>query len=171
MAMQFNKRSALRVAALFAILFLIGFTMRIPAIWLSGFYGMHGVLSAPFFGALAMWHYRHDGAGWQLVAATLLLAALLGMMSPVMGVTFASMAVIAGVVRSVVGGRGHGDLVSAAVFGAVSYPCTLAAGIALGSYFPTSSSVLTIVVMAVLGIALSVFGALLVPSKNGTMGT
>ena len=63
-------------------------------------YALHGVLAAPFCAALAAWHLVRGGSVVQLVAATALLAAVLGMMSPAMGLSFALVAALTLAVRA-----------------------------------------------------------------------
>lgn len=84
---RFKDNPFARVAVLFLFLLAIGLLTRAPAHALSQFYGLHGVLSAPLFAALATWHLDCRGRLWQLLAAVGIIAALLGMMNLVMGVT------------------------------------------------------------------------------------
>ena len=124
----------LRVLILFTLLFLIGLITRMPAITLPQFYALHGLLAAPFCAALAQWHFQHKGCVWQLALATGVFALVLGMMSPVMGCGFATVAVITLVVGLVVQPKlsQARKLAVSVTFGALNYPCALVVGILFG---------------------------------------
>lgn len=163
---QFLSNPIVRTVALFVALFVIGFATRMPAWQFPYLYALHGVLAAPFCAALAAWHLVRGGSAVQLVAATGLLALVLGMMSPTMGLSFALVAVLTLVVwaclRSVA--AASRSVAVAVVFGALDYPCALAVGLALGSYGPSAEALPMIALLLALSVALSLFGAFVAAS-------
>lgn len=151
-----------KTVILFALLLVIGLVTRFPAWQFPHLFALHGVLAAPFFSALAMWHFNRKGSVWTLFMAVLLLAVFLGIMSLVMGLGFLFLASLLLVVYAL---PGKGDVsrrhVGCAVaFGALEYPCALVAGIAFGSYAPSFESLPTIGVLTLLALALALLGAL-----------
>lgn len=153
-----------RAVLLFVVLLAIGLLTRFPAWQFPHLYALHGVLAAPFFSALALWHFEREGSVWQVLVAILGLAALLGVMNVVMGLSFLLLALCLFVTYGIMykADPRKRTLVCAVAFGALDYPCTLAVGIALGSYSFSAEAVLTILLLAVLAVGLSLFGALLV---------
>lgn len=161
---SFLDNSVVRTLLVLVALIGIGLVTRLPAWQFPQLYALHGVLAAPFFSALALWHFNRKGNVWQLFIAVLGLAAFLGVMNAVMGLSFLLLAlcllVAYGLVRKVDPGRR--GFMCAVVFGALNYPCALVVGVALGSYAFSVASVPTILLLVVLAVALSLFGALLV---------
>lgn len=155
-------RPVVRVLLLFALLFAIGLVTRAPAWQFPHIYALHGVLAAPFCAALAQWHFRRRGSVPQLSVATLLLAALLGAMSPAMGLGFAAVAALTALAWPLLGRLSAGGrrLACAVIFGALDYPCALAVGLALGMYAPSPDALPLIAVLVLLSAALAFFGAL-----------
>lgn len=164
------KHPVVLTVMLFVALFVIGLVTRAPAWMFPQYYALHGVLAAPFCAALALWHLRRGGSVYELVAATALLALVLGMMSPAMGLGFAAVAVVTLAVWAALGRCSEGTrrFATAVVFGAVDYPCAVVVGVALGTYGPSVESLLAIVVLLILSIALAVLGASLVSGKGKT---
>lgn len=161
------RQIAVRIVILFSLLLLIGLITRMPALAFPQLYALHGVLAAPFGSALAHWHFRHDGSVGELVVATGLLALMLGIMSPVMGFGFASVAailLIGGSIAKVCQSETN-ELLVAVIFGAANYPCALVYGVLFGSYFPSAESAVTILVLLGLSCTLSLLGAL-IPSLS-----
>lgn len=154
---------AMRALVLFGALFAIGLATRFPAWQFPQFYALHGVLAAPFFAALARWHFDRGGGVWPLFAASAALAVVLGMMSPVMGLSFLLLALCLLAAHRLLGRAApdRRDLLCAVAFGALDYPCALVAGMALGSYAFSFDSLVSIALLVVLAIGLSLFGALL----------
>ena len=156
---QFLSNPIVRTAGLFVALFAIGFATRMPAWQFPHIYALHGVLAAPFCAALAAWHLVRG-------AATALLAVVLGMMSPAMGLSFALVAALTLAVRACVRSvpAAMRSVAVAAVFGALDYPCALAVGLALGSYGPSAEALPMIALLLALSVALSLFGAFVAAS-------
>lgn len=158
-----------RVAILFVALLVIGLATRYPAWQFPHLYALHGVLAAPFFSALALWHFNRNGHIGALLAASGALALFLGAMNPVMGLSFVLLALCVLVAYALLTNIGGGtittsgkNLVCAIAFGALDYPCALATGVALGSYAFSFESLPMIVLLCALSIALSVFAVLIV---------
>lgn len=162
---QLVDRPPVRVAVLFAALFLIGLATRMPAWMFPQFYALHGVLASPFCAALALWHLRRGGSVGQLALATGLLAAVLGAMSLAMGLGFAAVALVTLGAGAALGGmpRDRRAFAVAVIFGAVDYPCAVAVGVALGTYGASVESLPVIGVLLFLSLALALFAACLVP--------
>lgn len=153
-------RRVLRVGVLFAALFAIGLVTRMPAWQFPQVYALHGVLAAPFCGALALWHFSRGGTALQLACATGILALVLGMMSLAMGLGFAVVAVLTLAAWAMLG-RAPENLRrqgTAVLFGALDYPCALGVGLALGSFRTSVEGVPLIALLLVLSAALSLFG-------------
>lgn len=163
---QFLSNPIVRTAGLFVALFAIGFATRMPAWQFPHIYALHGVLAAPFCAALAAWHLVRGGSVVQLVAATALLAVVLGMMSPAMGLSFVLVAALTLAVRACLRSvpAAMRSVAVAAVFGALDYPCALAVGLALGSYGPSAEALPMIALLLALSVALSLFGAFVAAS-------
>lgn len=161
-AARMAGKAAVRTAVLFAALFAIGLATRFPALQFPHLYALHGILAAPFFSALALWHFNREGSVWSLFAAVAALAAVLGCMSPVMGLGFLLLAALLlaadALLRSCRPARRR--LGCAVAFGALDYPCALAVGLLLGSYAFSLESLPTILVLGALAAALSLLGAL-----------
>lgn len=156
-------RPAARAAILFALLLLIGFMTRFPALAFPQFYALHGVLAAPFFSAVAYWHFKRGGKPLELFAAVLALAAVLGAMSVVMGLGFLLLALclLAACAFSSSLRADAQLLVRATLFGVLDYPCALVSGVALGSYAFSGEAWVTIGLLLALSLALAFFAALL----------
>lgn len=167
---KFWKHPAVLTVLLFVGLLAIGLVTRAPAWMFPQYYALHGVLAAPFCSALALWHLRRGGSVYELIAATALLALVLGMMSPAMGLGFAAVAVVTLVVWAALGRCTEKTrcFATAVVFGASDYPCAVVVGVALGTYGPSVESLLVIVVLLILSIALAVFAASLVSGRGET---
>ncbi|MGV8084291.1 MAG: hypothetical protein AB2L09_11760 [Coriobacteriia bacterium] len=152
-----------RTGILLAALLAIGLITRFPALQFPYLYALHGVLAAPFFAALAMWHFTHRGGVGLLAIATLGMAAILGAMSAIMGLSFLLLAVClvvsyALLKRLVPSTR---NLVCAITFGALQYPCALVVGILSGSYLPSGDSVPVILLLVLISVGLAMLGGLL----------
>lgn len=156
-------KPVVRTVLLFAMLFLIGFATRFPALILAHIYALHGVLAAPFFAAVAFWHFRRGGTVPELFAATLALAAVLGAMNLVMGLSFLLLALcllaVSAFLLRVLPQKWLAA--SSVLFGALDYPCALAAGVALGSYAFSGETWVFVVVLLVLALALACLAVLL----------
>lgn len=159
---RFKDNPFARVAVLFLFLLAIGLLTRAPAHALSQFYGLHGVLSAPLFAALATWHLDCRGRLWQLLAAVGIIAALLGMMNLVMGVSFLLLALGLMLAYGLTASMRESSrwAVCGAAFGALSYPCTVISGVLLGSYAFLPSMAGEIVLLSALSLALGALGSL-----------
>lgn len=154
-------RFALRVALLFVALFLAAFLTRLPAIYFASIYALHGVLAAPFFAAIATLNVRKGGVGWEFVAALAVLAAVLGAMSPVMGLGFAIVAIVyAGAWFGFAGiSMSKRAVTCGALLGLACYAAPVCLGIAFGSYMVTGGSAPQIALLALVSIALGAGGA------------
>lgn len=152
-----------RTVILFAVLFAIGLITRLPAWQFPQFYALHGVLAAPFFSALALWHFNRQGSIIQLFIGVLAMAAVLGAMSAVMGLSFLLLAVCTLAAYGVLGlvAPERRNFACAVLFGALDYPCALVVGILLGSYAFSYDALLVMVILLIVSIALSLFAALL----------
>lgn len=151
----------LRVLVLFLLLLGIGLLARVPAHLVTQVFAFHGVLVAPFYAAVVYWHLTRQGTMTELVIATALLAVFLGMMSPVMGMSFALVAVFAAVVDGLLRSVSHDRRVfwDASVFGALVFPCTVASGLLTGAYVETSTTIVSDVLFTALSFGLAVLGA------------
>ena len=124
-----------RTLVLFVILLSVGLITRAPAWAFPSVYALHGVLASPFFAALAFWHFRRNGTLVQFEVAVLLLAAFLGVMSLIMGLSFLVLAVITGLIYAALVKipKMRRNTITAVCFGALDYPITLVVGIISGS--------------------------------------
>ncbi len=156
-------RPAARTALLLIVLFVVGFATRFPALQFPQFYALHGVLSAPFFSAVALWHFNRSGGVWELFAATLALAAVLGIMSAVMGLSFLllTLCLLMAYGLTMKLRRETRSFVCSVAFGALDYACALVAGVALGSYAFSSEVFLNIALLVLLSASLAFLAALL----------
>lgn len=157
------RNPLVRALLLFAALMAVGLATRFPALQFPQLYALHGVLAAPFFSAIAVLHFERGGGVGSLLAATLAVAGVLGVMSAVMGLSFVLLSVgllgVRGLTRVV--GPARWDAVCATAFGALDYPCALVAGAALGSYAFGLEAVSTMLLLAALAAGLSLLGVLL----------
>lgn len=153
----------IRTALLLAALLAIGLVTRFPALQFPYLYALHGVLSAPFFSALALWHFNRGGGVWALAIALGAMAAVLGMMSPVMSLSFVLLAVLTLAAYGLLlrAKSSKRNLVCAVAFGALGYPCTLTVGIASGSYLGFMESLPAIFILFIIALGLSLFAVLL----------
>lgn len=156
-------RPVARTVLLFALLLLVGFATRFPALAFPQFYALHGVLAAPFFSAIAYWHFGRKGTALELFAAVLALAAVLGAMSVVMGLSFLVLALCLLAACALSSSlRFERQLpVRATLFGLLDYPCALASGVALGSYAFSGEAWVIVGLLLVLSLALALFAVLL----------
>ena len=154
-------RVAARVALLFAALFAAAFLTRLPAVYLAGAYALHGVLAAPFFGAIAAVNVRKGGAGWEFAAALAALAFVLGAMSPVMGLGFAVVAVAYALAWRALKAFAASARVTVcgAVVGLACYIAPVCIGAACGSYLVSAGSALQLLLLAASATASGALGA------------
>ncbi len=160
--------SVARTLVLFVALLIIGLVTRFPALQFPQLYALHGVFAAPFFSALALWHFNRAGNVGSLFVAVLGLAAVLGSMSLVMGLSFLALAVCLLVFRCVLGkmNPARRDIACAVLFGALDYPCALVVGIASGSYVGTPEATPIILLLAAVAVGLSLLAALLLAKEE-----
>lgn len=162
-----------RTVALFSALLAIGLVTRFPAWQFPHLYALHGVLAAPFFSALALWHFNRDGTVAQLVVATLAMAVSLNVMSEVMGLSFLFLAtstlVVCMALRNVAPERKR--FVCAVAFGMFDYPCALLAGILVGSYVFSFGVLPTMALLFAVALTLSLFASLLMTKPKSERGT
>ena len=156
-------RPTVRTALLLVVLFAVGFATRFPALQFPQLYAFHGVLAAPFFSAAALWHFNRSGSVWELFVATLALAAVLGIMSAVMGLSFLFLGLCLLVAYGLTGNLNRDTRLFACsvAFGALDYVCALVAGVALGSYAFSSEIYLSIALLTLLSVSLAFLAALL----------
>lgn len=153
----------IRTLALFAILLAIGMATRFPALQFPQLYALHGVLAAPFCAAAAYWSLRREDSALPLFLATALLALVLGMMSPVMGMSFGTLAALTVIVWFAFSKARASTRVfaTAFLFGTLDYLCVLFSGIAFGSYACGPNALSSIIPMALIGCGLALLGALI----------
>ncbi|MBU5405938.1 hypothetical protein KQI08_08450 [Paraeggerthella hongkongensis] len=154
--------------SLFFLLMAIGLVTRFPAHQFPQIYALHGVLTAPFFSIIALWHLNRQGSILTLLVATLALAAVLGSMSITMGLSFALLAIC---LLATYGFLWKLDFKKrrfwcAVAFGGLDYPCTLFTGVALGSYAISGDSIVIVLLLSALSIALASFASLLLADKR-----
>lgn len=156
-----------RAVILLVALLAIGLITRFPALQFPQLYALHGVLTAPFFAALAMWHFTHRGGVGLLAIATLGMAAILGAMNAVMGLSFLLLAVCLAVSYALTTGLESStrNLVCAITFGALVYPCTLVVGVLSGWYRFSVDSLPVILLLVLISVGLAVFGGRLLQKR------
>lgn len=157
-------RQTLGALALFAALVLFGLITRPAALALPWMFGFHAVLVA-LPSAFALTLSLRKGLRFPLVvAAVVLFSLLLFLMSPVMGVSsLAPMTVAALVYGALQKDKERRAFAVGCVYGALFYPCTVAASLGFGalSLAYLQGSFFVILATALLGGALAVLGAVL----------
>lgn len=163
---KIKNSNVVHALVLFVVFLLVGLVTRPPALAFPQFYGLHGVLSAPFFAAVAAWYLKRFDSVGPVFAGVALLAVLLSLMSPIMGMGFALVALvptIAYVVLKATGFTSYG-FVAAVAFGALCHPAAVLAGAVSGTYLVAGESLLVQLVMLALSVVLALFAALAVRS-------
>lgn len=167
------KDHATRILFVLIALFITGFITRFPTIYLTHIYALHGVLAAPFYAAIAYVNFEKKGHLGHLVAATLILAAILSKMSPVMGLSFALLSIITLIVGCVMNLMGASTqtttLILSITYGTLNYFCTLATGVLKQTFFFTPDIYLSLTLFAVLSCLLSVVGVVVARSLLGSL--
>ena len=160
--------TVVRTVILLVALLAIGVITRFPALQFPQLYALHGVLTAPFFAAMAMWHFTHRGGVGLLVIATLGMAAILGAMTVVMGLSFLLLAVCLAASYALMTGLEPStrNLVCAITFGALVYPCALVVGILSRWYLISVDSLPVILLLVLVSVGLAAFGSLLLVKRQ-----
>ena len=152
-----------------AALFCIGMATRMPALFLNGYYALHGVLAAPFYAALLAWYINRYDAVWSFACAAGAYGAILGAMQPIMAAgAVVPMAFALLAYRLLADSPSNRRAaICAFIFGACAYPSVAGVGILTGSYAPSPSQLPQMALLGLIAILLAGLGTILIlPSSD-----
>ena len=173
--MSKTVRSVLLVALAAVLLLAIGMLTRMPAMRLGVNYGLHAVLAAFFYGAVAAGFEAKTCHAYPVVAGAVVVGALLGRMSPVMAVAEVLPALAYLVVflvtrgRVLEGAKGEaavekGDraefpaVLGGTAFAAFAYVGTIVGGMLFSGYAPAPADIAFLMLAGGLGLLGSLAG-------------
>lgn len=153
---------AKHIVLLFVTLFAIALITRMPAMYFANIYALHGVLSAALFAAVLAFCFTRHIAAWQYCVAVVVLAGILGLMSPVMGLSFLIVAVFVLLVSAALIGLDLSAkaLTCGVVVGLACYLAPVIAGVIFGSFVFAGGAVLQVVLLALVSGLLGAAGAM-----------